>query len=137
VARLPNRFQKDCAGATAEYALLGKDKVSVLNTCYKQEGGTRDIRGEAKVAGEGNARLKVTFDNVFFKLFSWLIKADYWILDLATDYSYAVVGTPNRKYLWILSREPEMTEELYQSLIQEVAAQGFDTDQIIRSRVPD
>jgi apolipoprotein D and lipocalin family protein len=137
VARLPTRFQRDCIGSTAAYELAGDDKLSVLNTCYTQEGKTRTIRGEAKVDGENNARLKVTFDNFFFKLFSWLIKADYWIIDLAEDYSYAVVATPNRKYLWILSREPELPEDLYQVLIERIAAQGFDTERIIRTKVPD
>jgi apolipoprotein D and lipocalin family protein len=137
VARLPTRFQRDCIGATADYELIGDGKLSVLNTCYTQDGKTRTIRGEAKVDGDNSARLKVTFDNFFFKLFSWLIKADYWIIDLAEDYSYAVVGTPNRKYLWVLSREPEMPEDLNQVLIARIAAQGFDTQRIIRTKVSD
>jgi apolipoprotein D and lipocalin family protein len=137
VGRLPTRFQRDCVGATADYERIGDDKLSVLNTCYTREGKTRTIRGEAQVDGENSARLKVTFDNFFFKLFSWLIKADYWIIDLAEDYSYAVVGSPNRKYLWILSREPEMAEDLYQVLIERIKAQGFETERILRTKVPD
>jgi apolipoprotein D and lipocalin family protein len=137
VARLPTRFQRDCIGATADYELIGDGKLSVLNTCYTEDGKTRTIRGEAKVDEEVSARLKVTFNNFFFKLFSWLIKADYWIIDLAEDYSYAVVGTPNRKYLWVLSREPEMPESLYQVLLERIEAQGFETERIIRTKVPD
>lgn len=137
VARLPTRFQRDCIGATAEYEMIGEGMLSVFNTCYTQEGKTRTIRGEARVDGEHTARLKVTFDNFFFKLFSWLIKADYWIIDLAEDYSYAVVGAPNRKYLWILSREPQLPEALYQSLRKRIGAQGFDTERLIRTKVPD
>lgn len=136
VARLPARFQRDCIGATADYELTGADELSVVNTCYPREGRTRTIRGQAKVHRGNSARLKVTFDSLFFKLFSWLIKADYWIIDLAEDYSYAVVATPNRKYLWILSRKPELPEDLYQRLIERIEAQGFDTERIIRTKVP-
>jgi apolipoprotein D and lipocalin family protein len=137
VARFPTRFQRDCIGSTADYAIIGDGRLSVLNTCYMQDGKTRTIQGEARVDGENTARLKVTFDNFFFKLFSWLIKADYWIIDLAEDYSYAVVGSPNRKYLWILSREPQLPEDLYQSITERVEAQRFDTERLIRTEVPE
>jgi apolipoprotein D and lipocalin family protein len=78
----------------------------------------------------------VRFDGFFFKLFSWLIKANYWVIDLDSDYRYAVVGTPDRKYLWVLSREPEMDEVLYGELIEKARIQGFAVDKILRTRVP-
>jgi apolipoprotein D and lipocalin family protein len=137
VARFPTRFQRDCISSTADYEVIGEGRLSVLNTCHMQDGKTRTIQGEARIDGENTARLKVTFDNFFFKLFSWLIKADYWIIDLAEDYSYAAVGSPNRKYLWILSREPELPEALYQSLVKRIEAQGFDTERLIRTQLPD
>ncbi|HXV64443.1 MAG TPA: lipocalin family protein [Vicinamibacteria bacterium] len=136
VARLPNRFQRDCVGATAEYSLSADGKVSVLNTCYTEDGSLRTIRGSAKPLDETNARLVVRFEGLFFKLFSWLIKPNYWVIELDSEYRYAVVGTPDRKYLWVLSRDPEMAEERYRELIDRVAAQGFDVERILRTRVP-
>jgi len=59
--------------------------------------------------------------------FFWPLKAKYWIIGLADDYSWAVVGHPNRKYLWILSREPFMEEALYNSIIQKLKEQDYNT----------
>jgi apolipoprotein D and lipocalin family protein len=136
VARLPNRFQSDCAGATAEYGLREDGKVSVLNTCFTKDGEVRSIKGNATPIDETNARLVVRFDSLFFKLFSWLIKANYWVVELDSGYQYAVVGTPDRKYLWVLSREPEMDGALYEELIDKVRGQGFEVEKILKTRVP-
>lgn len=137
IGRLPNRFQRDCVGATAEYGVRDDGAVSVLNTCYREDGSTRSIEGKAEVRDESsNAKLQVRFNGFWFKVFSWLIKADYWVIDLAEDYSYAVVGTPNRDYLWILSREPTMDEATYRGVTARVASQGFDVARIIRTAVP-
>ncbi len=136
VARLPNRFQSDCAGSTADYEVRDDGKVSVLNTCYTEGGEVRTIRGSARPVDETNARLVVRFDGLFFKLFSWLIKANYWILELDPDYRYVVVGSPDRKYLWMLSREPEMEESLYRDLTTRVQAQGFEVEKILRTKAP-
>jgi apolipoprotein D and lipocalin family protein len=136
IARLPNRFQSDCAGATAEYALRDDGKVSVVNTCYKEDGTVRDVKGTAKRIDETNARLVVRFDGLFFKLFSWLIKPNYWVLELDSDYQYAVVGTPDRKYLWVLSRTPRMDEGIYERLLENAAEQGFEVGNLLRSEVP-
>jgi len=136
IARLPTRFQHDCAAATAEYEVLEGRRLGIVNTCYRSDGSTRSIEGEARPVDATNARLKVTFDNLFFKLFSWLVKADYWVIELDEDYRYAVVGTPKRDYLWILHREPEMESELYQRLVAGAAAQGFHTARLVRSAPP-
>jgi len=72
--------------------------------------------------------LKVTF--------FWPFYGDYWILDLGPNYEYAVVGEPGRKYFWILSRSPQMNEALYQQLLQKMAAQGFNTESMIRTSQP-
>lgn len=70
----------------------------------------------------GNAKLKV---QIF-----WPFKGKYWIIDLADDYSYAVVSHPNKKYLWILSREPKMEEEIYNQIISRLKEKGFDLTKI-------
>lgn len=83
-------------------------------------------KGTAKVvANSGNAKLKVTF--------FWPFSGDYWILDLGQNHEYAVIGEPNRKYLWILGRTPQIDEGLYQKLLSRISAQGFDTKSIIKT----
>lgn len=134
IARLPTRFQKDCVAATAEYEPSEPGRVKVVNTCYREDGTTRDIEGEARTVDDSNARLVVKFDGFFFKLFSWLIKADYWVIDLHEEYDWAVVGTPNRSYLWILAREPSIDQALYDELVDRAAAQGFEVERLVRSR---
>lgn len=138
IGRLANRFQRDCVGATAEYNLRPGGGVDVLNTCYLEDGSTRSIRGEAEPRdGSSNAKLRVRFNGFWFKLFSWLIKADYWVMELADDYSYAVVGTPNRDYLWILARERTMDDPTYHSLVARIRNQGFEVDRLVRTAVPE
>jgi len=68
--------------------------------------------------------------------FFWCFYGDYGILDLGPNYEYAVVGAPNRDYLWILSRTPQLDEQLYQSLLAKMAARGFETERMIRTSHP-
>lgn len=136
VARLPNRFEEKCAGdVTAEYTLKGTDRFKVVNRCRKHDGKMTEAVGEAKLAdGEGpNSRLKVRFAPAFlsFLPFVW---GDYQIIELAPDYSYAVVGDPGRKYLWLLSRNPSMDEATYLRLTEAARSQGFDVSRLIRTK---
>ncbi len=78
------------------------------------------------VENSGNAKLKVQF--------FWPFKGKYWIIDLADDYSYAVVGHPNKNYLWILSRTPTMTDSLYQQITSRIAEKGFDITKLQRTK---
>ncbi len=126
IASFPQLFQKGCNCTTAEYTLTDKDYVIVENRCNKGSisGKQSYIKGKAFVVkNSGNAKLKVQF--------FWPFKGKYWIIDLADDYSYAVVGHPNRKYLWILSRTPTLNETLYQQIILRVKEKGFDVTKII------
>ena len=136
IARLPNGFQKDCAGeVSATYTLLDKGELKVLNQCRKKNGNVQQVEGKARPSGKDkpNSQLKVRFAPAFLS-FAPFVWGDYWIIDLAPDYTYAVVGAPDRKYLWILSRYAKMDEETYQRLITKIASQGFDTSKIVRTR---
>jgi apolipoprotein D and lipocalin family protein len=125
IARLPNRFQKGCVDTTATYTLLKDGSIEVLNECARGTIVDR-IKGKAKVADKvSGAKLKVTF--------FWPFYAPYWIIGLDKDYEWAVVGTPNRKYLWLLSRSPKMEEKLYQSILQDIQSKGFDLRTLIKS----
>jgi apolipoprotein D and lipocalin family protein len=121
IASFPQRFQKGCHCTTAEYGLTDKGYVTVVNRCRKDSvnGKETGITGKAFVdEGTGNAKLKVQF--------FWPFKGKYWIIDLADDYSYAVVSHPNRKYLWILSRTPKMDESTYNQILTRLKQKGLD-----------
>jgi apolipoprotein D and lipocalin family protein len=128
ISRYPNSFQKGCVGSRATYTLRDDGKISVLNECYDKsfEGKLRSAKGKAWVVDkETNARLKVSF--------FWPFAGDYWIIDLGQEYEYAVIGHPERKYLWILSRSPEMAEEVYQSILARLQRQEYDIAKLIRT----
>jgi apolipoprotein D and lipocalin family protein len=127
IARYPNRFQKKCVSdVRATYNLTSDGKVSVLNQCVQANGKVKTAKGKAKVVDRtSNAKLKVTF--------FWPFYGDYWILDLDPDYTYAVVGEQDRKYLWILSRTPEMDSSLYNEILERITNQGYDTSKLIRT----
>jgi apolipoprotein D and lipocalin family protein len=128
IARLPASFQKDCTETTATYSLLGNGNIAVLNEC-KRNGKYKKANGTAKVVDKATgAKLKVTF--------FWPFYGDCWIIKLGDNYDYAVVGTPNRKYLWILSRTPQMDEALFSELMDFVKPKGFDVGPLIRTSQP-
>jgi apolipoprotein D and lipocalin family protein len=125
VAHLPARFQEGCTDTTATYALSKDGSISVLNECIRN-GKMKQAKGKAKVVDKkSGAKLKVTF--------FWPFYGDYWIIDLGKDYDYAVVGTPNRKYLWILSRTPQMDDKLFSQLVESVKSKGFDVNNLIKT----
>jgi len=125
IASFPQRFQEGCHCTTARYTPTGKGYVTVENRCKKGSvtGPETSINGKAFVEkNTGNAKLKVRF--------FWPFSGKYWIIDLARDYSYAVVGHPNRDYLWILSRNPKMPQDVYSGIVQRAAKSGFDTSKL-------
>ncbi|MCX2860243.1 lipocalin family protein [Paucibacter sp. PLA-PC-4] len=119
IALLPNRFQRQCVADTQARYRPDGDRVEVINRCRAASGDIEDVKGHAKVVdGSGNARLRVTF--------FWPFYGDYWVLDLDENYRQVLVGTPNRKYAWVLSREPQMDEAQLQRLLDKAASLGFD-----------
>ncbi len=121
IASFPQQFQKGCHCTTAEYTISEKGYVIVENRCNRDSinGKQSYIKGKAFAdKNTGNAKLKVQF--------FWPFRAKYWIIDLANDYSYAVVSNPNKKYLWILSRTPKMDIEVYQQIIKRLKEKGFE-----------
>jgi len=120
IARLPNRFEKDCVGVFADYTLLPEGKVRIVNSCHKKrlDAPMQASEGKAWAADRTNAKLKVRF--------FWPFYSHYWIMDIGPSYDYAVVGHPSRKYLWILSRKPSMDDKIYSELTEKIKAAGYD-----------
>ena len=123
IAAFPMYFQRQCVGdTTAEYALRPDGDISVVNRCRTEKGFDEAVGKAWAVEGTGNAQLKVSF--------FWPFRSDYWIIGLDDDYRWAVVGNPNRKYLWVLSRTPRLAGEALDKALQAAASQGFDLAQL-------
>jgi len=136
-ARLPNRFQKSCAGpVTAHYTPRPDGTIEVLNRCERADGNFEESLGTARVvpvAGQpGAGRLEVRFAPSWL---AWLpvVWGDYWILKLDRDYQVALVGTPNREYLWVLSRAPCLDDATLQAELDYAGSLGFDIDKVERT----
>jgi apolipoprotein D and lipocalin family protein len=135
VARLPNTFQARCAeDVTATYTLRDDGSFDVVNKCRQSGGCVNEAAGRAKLADANGpaSKLKVRFAPgwLSFLPFVW---GNYWIIDLAPDYSYAVIGEPGRKYLWVLSRTPQFDEVRLDSILAGVKKQGYDLTNLIRT----
>jgi apolipoprotein D and lipocalin family protein len=125
IAALPNFFQRHCVrGTTADYSLAGDGLVSVTNRCETENGEVDEARGVARSsASDTNDKLEVSFVNVFGKQLFW---GDYWIIGLGKDYEYALVGTPSRRWGWILARKPNPSRQEIDVWLERLREQGYD-----------
>ena len=124
VARIPNRFQKQCErGTTAEYALREDGRLDVMNRCLKADGSWNEAKGLARIEDPAtNAKLKVSF----FSILGWRpVWGDYWVIGLDEDYRWAIVGTPDRKYGWVLARSPELTDDVLEKIFIILEHNGY------------
>jgi apolipoprotein D and lipocalin family protein len=125
IAKIPNRFQKHCkSGTTAQYKLLENGKIEVINSCIEEDGERDYADGIAQIADRNtNAKLEVSFVSILGINLFW---GDYWVIGLDDNYEYAVVGTPTRKYGWILSRTPKLSEEKLNEAFEILKSQGYE-----------
>ena len=138
VARFPSWFERKCVGqATANYELRPDSTIKVVNTCRTADSTMNRAEGAAHLADRGGpaSKLKVRFAPAFLS-FLPMVWADYWVLDLADDYRAALVGTPDRRYLWVLSRTPSLDSATYDGLVATAARQGFDVARLQRLQGP-
>jgi apolipoprotein D and lipocalin family protein len=135
IARLPEKYEKDCASdVTATYEPTIDGGLRIVNRCRRRDGSVKRAIGRAEVTDfDTNAKLRVTFAPQLLDPlpFVW---ADYYIIDVASDYSSAIVGTPDRAHLWLLAREPGVTEEVRSAFIAKALGQGFDTSSLVYGR---
>lgn len=131
IAHLPMRYQADCAGdITASYTLGQPGQVGVRNTCRTREGGTQAAEGVARPVDGHPGRLQVRFAPDWL---SWLpfVWADYWVIAVDPEYQWAMVGEPDRDYLWILSRSPTMERQRFDDLKARAQAMGYELKPLI------
>jgi apolipoprotein D and lipocalin family protein len=135
IARFPNTFQRGCAGdVLAAYTKRSDGRIDVINRCRAEDGRLTEARGEARVVDSRSfAKLKVRFAPAVlsFLPFVW---GDYWILGLADDYAWAVVGSPDRKYLWILARAAALNADGLAAAKSAALANGFDVTRLVMTR---
>ena len=137
VARLPMPFQKPDEAAIAEYGSNADGTISVRNIAIRPDGTQHDIRGYAKVLNPPeNTKLAVRFNIWFGPLIPVPKEGNYWVLHVDDSYREAIVGTPDRKYLWFLSRTPTIPEPRYAALVAKARASGFDVAGMIRTSSP-
>jgi len=126
VARLPNPFEKGLVAAKAIYTPNQNGTLNVRNLGLKSDGALTSIEGSAKPADPSvPGKLIVRF----YKFPANLFAGDYWILDVNSDYTRALIGSPNLKYLWILDKNPYDKSD-YESLIRKATSLGYETDKL-------
>jgi apolipoprotein D and lipocalin family protein len=134
ICRLPLKYEDaDATDITATYSSTEDGRVRVDNRCFDGEGKPTQALGEARPVDAGKSRLEVTF---LPKYIRWMPfgKGDYWVLKLDSDYRMALVGTPDRKHLWVLAREPNPDAGPVQDYLDEATRQHFDLTPLIRPR---
>ena len=115
-------FQAGCVCVTATYTARDDHSVTVANSCRKEtaRGEIKDVIGTAYTTNDP-AKLNVVFGGPKLPF------SNYWIVDLANDYSYAVISTPLRTPIWILSRTPELPEETLTGIYSRLKSRAFPT----------
>jgi len=126
IARLDHSFERGLTGVTADYTLRKDGGVRVLNRGYSEkEANWKEVEGRAYfVKQPDQGYLKVSF--------FWQFYGSYVIFELDHEgYQYSLVSGPDKSYLWILARCPEIGDELKKTLLEKAATLGFDTNKLI------
>lgn len=126
IARFDHRFERGLVGNMAEYTLLKDGKIQVLNSGYESDfsGKYKIAKGKAKLPDSAEpGKLKVSF-------FLWFY-GDYYVMELDENYNYALIGSSSDKYLWILSRTPQLSKETLDLLLEKARKRGYDVSKLI------
>ena len=125
IARLDHSFERGLSNVSAQYSLREDGGVSVLNRGYRTEKGAWDeAAGKAYFVGDPSVgRLKVSFFGPFY--------GGYNVFELGENYEYSMIAGPDRSYLWILAREPQLPQAMLDELLAKAEAAGYDTSELI------
>lgn len=126
IARYDHSFEKGLEGVTANYSMREDGKIKVINSGYKGglDGKKSIAEGKAKIPNpQEPSKLKVSF--------FWIFYGDYFVMELDENYQWAVIGSKTDKYLWILSRTPQMEPDIYNDLLKRLKKRGYDISKLI------
>ncbi|MDX2235439.1 MAG: lipocalin family protein [Hyphomonadaceae bacterium] len=123
IARLPNRFQRNCTGASVDYTLEG-EKVRAVQRCAAVAGKNgRTFRSSGRILDPGtNAKVRLTFAGFWSQ--------DYWILDNDPAARWAIVGDPRGRFVWIMFRDPTPGDAAVAAAVSRARALGYDTSRL-------
>ena len=126
IAHNPWFPENNCFAMIAHYKLIEDNKIEVTNICRKHgfDGEISKIKGKAWLVDQA---IKSKWEVQFI----WPFTLDYWVIDLEDDYSYAVIGEPDKENFWILSREPIMKRNLLTKIIEKTKLKGYDLSNLI------
>lgn len=119
VARTPNDRQKDCVATSAMWSRGKAGRIDVVNRCRKANGAVDSFRSTAQVVDPAKGRIVLAF-------FAGVVRQEYLILDHAEDYSWSIMSTPNRKYVWVFSRRATLPAAEVDRLLARARALGFN-----------
>ena len=128
IARFPHSFEKGLEGVTATYSLKPNGKIKVVNQGYKNslDGPLQRAEGKAKIPDKNEpGKFKVSF--------FWIFYSDYLVMELdQKNYDWVMIGSSSPRYLWILSRTPEMKPEIFTMLVNKAKERGYEVSKLIR-----
>jgi apolipoprotein D and lipocalin family protein len=128
IAHTPNAREKDCQGATSDFATSASGQLSVIDTCHRggPKGPAKTFAAKAAIVpGAGGAKFSMSF-------VGGLIHQQYWILDHADG--WAIMATPGGHYVWLLSRQPAMDAATRAGALSRIAALGYDVPHLVFPR---
>ncbi len=127
IARYDHSFERGLVGVTATYSMREDGKIKVENAGFKNSlDGKKSVAiGKAKIPNPNEpSKLKVSF--------FWFFYGDYFVFELDENYQWAVIGSSSDKYLWILSRKPQLNDYVYTQLLNNLTKRGYDVSKLIR-----
>ena len=132
IGRIPYLFELKCQCNIANYSLNDDGTVGVLNICNWDAPDGKLVSQQGKAYAEDPVNGTITTGKLDVEFFGF-VNAPYYVIDIDDDYQNALVGSPNRKYLWILARTPTIDDDLYNELIQKAVADEFDVSSFIKT----
>ncbi|MCW3077184.1 MAG: hypothetical protein JWO32_1793 [Bacteroidetes bacterium] len=132
VAAIPTEVDQHWNYMTETYTLKKNGNISIYTTYVKENKPDSKKTPKEKHIRSKGFPIKGTNNFQWKVQFFWPFKVKYLIEEVLDDYSYTVVGHPDKKYLYFMSREKTMNEELYQTLVKRYKDHGYDMSQMIK-----
>lgn len=126
IARIPNMLQRDCEGASSDFAGFNSGRFRVVQVCHhgSPAGPTQSYNANGQIIpASDNAKMNLSF-------FGGIVHVEYWILDRAENGSWAIMGTSNGRYVWLLSRRPVLDAATRAHAIARIGQLGYPVQRL-------